>query len=95
MIEIIHKNKDIETLVKVGRSNRYREVSKRTFVKSLRAFYALLGIIEKTNELTKYHYLKYQQTEQSSVLIVGASISRRLIFGEDDGGKKIHILDFR
>ena len=42
MIKIIHKNKDLETLIKKGESTTYKDVSKKAFIKSLRAFYSLL-----------------------------------------------------
>ncbi len=38
MIKIIHKNKDLETLIKKGESTTYKDVSKKAFIKSLRAF---------------------------------------------------------
>ncbi len=74
MIKIIHKNKDLETLIKKGESTTYKDVSKKAFIKSLRAFYSLLEIIDEAKELMKYHYLKYKKTELSSVIIVGATL---------------------
>ena len=90
---IIQKNKDIKTLVKTGRINTYKDVSKKSFIKSLRAFYTLLEVLNEAKQLMKYHYLKYQKSKYSSVLIVGASTSKHLIFSEHDNGQTIQILD--
>ena len=94
MIKILHKNKEIESLVLTSESTLYKELSrKRAFIKALHAFYSILEVIDDIRDLMKYAYLQYKRQEFSSVLIVGSGVSKRLIFTEYDDGQSIIIQD--
>ena len=95
MVEVHHKNKEIESLVFMNESTLYKElVRKKAFLKALRAFYSILEVIDNIRELMRYYtFFQYQRKELSSVLIAGAGVSKRLIFSEHDNGQSILILE--
>ena len=95
MVEVRHKNKEIESLVMKEESTLYKELlRKKAFLKAVRAFYLLLEVIDNIGDLMKYTFLQYKLNELSSVLIAGGGINKKLIFSEIEDGQCIVILEF-
>ena len=95
MVQVNHQNREIESLVFANESTLYKELlRKKAFLRSLRAFYSILEVIDNIKDLLRYYtFLQYQRKELSSVLITGAGVSKRLVFSEHNDGQNVKVLD--
>jgi len=95
MVNITYHNKELESLITKGKSLTYKRLlNKRTFIKALHSFVALLSVIDNTMELKPYKWLKFLRgVDFSTVTIEECGISGNLLFKEVDFGHCIVLYD--
>lgn len=94
---IIHKNIELKALIEKGKSSTYRKLeAKKTFLKALRAFFFVIGILNDTKELLLYKQYNYKKGEDiSSVNINASHINGLLLFKESEDGRIIDICELK
>lgn len=93
MVYINYNNSELESLMREGISDLYKDVSgKRGFMKALLAFPYLLRFLHSTKDLQMYKQYDYKYSVNVSyVLIKGSNIQRKLLFSELKQGTSIII----
>ena len=62
MIYVNHSNTELKTLIEKGKSNVYGKLAaKKTFLKALRAFFVVIGILNNTKGLLMYKQYNYKK----------------------------------
>lgn len=97
MINVNHSNTELKTLIEKGKSSAYGKLeAKKTFLKALRAFFVVLGILNDTKGLLMYKQYNYKKgVKMSSVNIIASKIKGILLFREFEDGSKIDILELK
>lgn len=94
MIKVGHRNIELKALIEKGKSGAYRKLeAKKTFLKALRSFFVVIGILNDIEGLRMYRQYNYiKGVDTSSVHIIASKIKGILLFREYEEGKKIDIL---
>ena len=97
MIKVVHSNIELKALIEKGKSNAYGKLeAKNTFLKALRAFFVVIGILDNTKGLRMYKQYDYKKGENiSSVSIIVSKIKGMLLFREFEDGSRIDILELK
>ena len=97
MITVTHSNIELKSLIERGKSSAYRKLeSKKSFLKVLRAFFGVIGILNNTKDLLMYKQFNYiKGIEISSVSFIVSKINCMLLFRENEEGSKIDILELK
>jgi len=97
MIKVGHRNIELKALIEKGKSGAYRKLeAKKTFLKALRSFFVVIGILNDIEGLRMYRQYNYiKGVETSSVNIIASKIKGILLFREYEEGKKIDILELK
>lgn len=97
MINVNHSNTELKTLIEKGKSSVYGKLeAKKTFLKALRAFFVVIGILNNTKELLMYKQYNYKKgVKISSVSIIASQIEGMLLFREFEDGSRIDILELK
>lgn len=97
MINVNHSNTELKTLIEKGKSSVYGKLeAKKTFLKALRAFFFLIGILNNTKGLLMYKQYNYKKgVKTSSVSIIASQITGMLLFREFEDGRRIDILELK
>lgn len=96
-MEINYENSDIETLITKGQGSFLARLHRRrTFLKVLKSFIAVLEVISETKDLLYYKWLNHNAGKDVSfVLLTYSKYSCKLLFSEQEAGKKITIKDLQ
>ena len=97
MIKVNHRNIELKALIDKGKSVAYRKLeAKVTFLKALRAFFVVIGILNDIEGLRMYKQYNYKKgVEISSVNIIASKIKGMLLFRESEEGNRIDILELK
>ena len=97
MIIVVHSNIELKALIEKGKSSAYGKLeAKKTFLKALRAFFVVIGILNDTKGLLMYKQYNYKKgVKMSSVNIIASQIKGMLLFREFEDGSKIDILELK
>lgn len=97
MIKVNHKNIELKALIEKGKSSAYRKLeTNKKFLKVLRSFFVVIGILNDIEGLRMYKQYNYKKgVEISSVNIIASKIKGILLFRESEEGNKIDILELK
>ena len=97
MIKVNHKNIELKALIEKGKSSAYRKLeANKKFLKVLRSFFVVIGILNDIEGLRMYKQYNYKKgVEISSVNIIASKIKGMLLFRESEEGNKIDILELK
>lgn len=97
MIKVNHKNIELKALIEKGKSSAYRKLeTNKKFLKVLRSFFVVIGILNDIEGLRMYKQYNYKKgVEISSVNIIASKIKGMLLFRESEEGNKIDILELK
>lgn len=97
MIKVKHSNIELKALIERGKSGAYRKLeAKKTFLKALRAFFVVIGILDNLEGLRMYKQYNYiKGIDTSSVNIITSKIKGILLFRESAEGRSIDILELK
>lgn len=97
MIYVNHSNTELKTLIEKGKNNVYGKLAAmKTFLKALRAFFVVIGILNNTKGLLMYKQYNYKKgVKISSVSIIASQIKGMLLFREFEDGSRIDILELK
>ena len=97
MIKVNHKNIELRALIERGKSSAYRKLeANKKFLKVLRSFFVVIGIVNNIKELQMYKQFQYNKgVEISSVNIIASKIKGMLLFREMEEGNRIDILELK
>ena len=97
MIKVNHKNIELKALIEKGKSSAYRKLeTNKKFLKVLRSFFVVIGILNDIEGLRMYKQYHYKKgVEISSVNIIASKIKGMLLFRESEEGNKIDILELK
>lgn len=97
MIKVNHRNIELKALIEKGKSSVYRKLeAKKTFLKVLRSFFVVIGILNDIEGLRMYKQYNYiKGVDTSSVSIITSKFKCILLFRESKEGKSIDILELK
>ena len=97
MIKVNHKNIELKALIEKGKSSAYRKLeANKKFLKVLRSFFVVIGILNDIEGLRMYKQYNYKKgVEISSVNIIASKIKGMLLFRESEEGNKIDIIELK
>lgn len=97
MIKVRYKNIELKALIEKGKSSAYRKLeANKKFLKVLRSFFVVMGIVNNIKELQMYKQFQYNKgVEISSVNIIASKNKGMLLFRESEEGNKIDILELK
>ena len=97
MIKVRYKNIELKALIEKGKSSAYRKLeANKKFLKVLRSFFVVIGILNDIEGLRMYKQYNYKKgVEISSVNIIASKIKGMLLFRESEEGNKIDILELK
>lgn len=97
MIKVKHSNIELKALIERGKSGAYRKLeAKKTFLKALRAFFVVIGILDNLEGLRMYKQYNYiKGIDTSSVNIITSKTRGILLFRESAEGRSIDILELK
>lgn len=58
MLKIIIADKELESLIKTGHSNKYHKYSDKQFLKLLSEIYTILGILDEIHEINNFRFVQ-------------------------------------
>lgn len=97
MIKVNHSNIELKALIEKGKSSTYGKLeAKKTFLKTLRAFFVVIEILNNTKGLLMYKQYNYKKgVKISSVTIMASKIKGMLLFRENEEGSRIDIQELK
>lgn len=97
MIYIDYINSDVEMLMTKGQGRFLVGLpKKRALLKALKSFMAVLEVISVTKDLLYYKWLNYTAGhDMSFVQLAYGERSCKLLFSEQEAGRKITFKDFK
>lgn len=96
-MKVNYKNIELKALIERGKSCAYRKLeANKKFLKVLRSFFVVTGIVNNIKELQMYKQFQYNKgVEISSVNIIASKITGMLLFRELEDGNRIDILELK
>ena len=97
MIKVVHSDIELKALIEKGKSSAYGKLeAKKAFLKALRAFFVVIGILDNTKGLRMYKQYDYKKgVKISYVSIIASKIKGMLLFREYEDGSRIDIQELK